>query len=165
MHLLQNKNIKLCWTFHKIEKHTWFHGFPSKDNSLVELRLYCFAPLVYYEHAELFAKDMQTLFLSILYSKFYLRRCWCALIPNQCFYNDFVPLEAFRRHTYTISARKKIYFLILQTTSRLTHWGRVTHICSDNDLSPRRRQAIIWTIAGILSIRRVGTILGEVLSI
>ena len=35
----------------------------------------------------------------------------------------------------------------------LIHWGRVTHICignltiigSDNDLSPGRRQAIIWT--------------------
>ena len=42
----------------------------------------------------------------------------------------------------------------------LTHWGRVTHICvgnlttigSDNGLSPGRRQAIIWTNAGILSI-------------
>ena len=40
----------------------------------------------------------------------------------------------------------------------LTHWGRVTHICvgkqtimgSDNGLSPGRRQAIIWTNAGIL---------------
>ena len=38
----------------------------------------------------------------------------------------------------------------------LTHWGRVTHICvgnltticSDNGLSPGRRQAIIWTNAG-----------------
>ena len=42
--------------------------------------------------------------------------------------------------------------------SCLTHWGRVTHICvgnltiigSDNGLSPGRRQAIIWTKAGIL---------------
>ena len=41
--------------------------------------------------------------------------------------------------------------------NRLTHWGRVTHICvnkliiigSDNGLSPGRRQAIIWTNAGI----------------
>ena len=38
-----------------------------------------------------------------------------------------------------------------------THWGQVTHICaskltnigSDNGLSPRHRQAIIWTNAGI----------------
>ena len=42
----------------------------------------------------------------------------------------------------------------------LTHWGRVTHICvskltiigSDSGLSPGRRQAIIWTNAGILLI-------------
>ena len=42
----------------------------------------------------------------------------------------------------------------------LTHWGRVTHICvstlttigSHNGLSPGRRQAIIWTNAGILFI-------------
>ena len=42
----------------------------------------------------------------------------------------------------------------------LNHWGRLTHICvskltiigSDNGLSPGRRQAIIWTNDGILSI-------------
>ena len=47
----------------------------------------------------------------------------------------------------------------------LTHWGRVTHICvgkltiigSDNGLSPGRRQAIIWTNAGILLIGHLGT--------
>ena len=44
--------------------------------------------------------------------------------------------------------------------NELTHWGRVTHICigkltiivSDNGLSPGRRQAIIWTNAGIVLI-------------
>ena len=58
--------------------------------------------------------------------------------------------------------------------SELTHWGRVTHICvskltiidSDNGLSPGRRQAIIWTNAGIWLIRTLGTnfskILGEI---
>ena len=47
----------------------------------------------------------------------------------------------------------------------LTHWGRMTHICvtylaiiaSDNDLSPSRRQAIIWISAGILLIGPLGT--------
>ena len=47
----------------------------------------------------------------------------------------------------------------------LTHWGQVTHIyvsklaCIglDNGLSPGRRQAIIWTNAGILSIGPLGT--------
>ena len=47
----------------------------------------------------------------------------------------------------------------------LTHWGWVTHICvskltitgSDNGLSPSRRQAIIWTYAGILLIGTLGS--------
>ena len=53
----------------------------------------------------------------------------------------------------------------------LTHWGRVTHICvvkmtiigSDNGLSPGRRQAIIWTNAGILLIGPLGTNFIEIL--
>ena len=51
----------------------------------------------------------------------------------------------------------------------LTHWGRVSHICvgnligSDNGLSPGRRQAIIWTNAGILLIGPLGTNFSEIL--
>ena len=53
----------------------------------------------------------------------------------------------------------------------LTHWGRVTHICvvkltiigSDNGLSPKRRQAIIWTNSGILLIGPLGTNFSEIL--
>ena len=53
----------------------------------------------------------------------------------------------------------------------LTHWGRVPHvwvgnltiICSDNGLSPGRRQAIIWTNAGILLIWPLGTNFSEIL--
>ena len=52
----------------------------------------------------------------------------------------------------------------------LTHWGRVTHICvgkltiigSDNGLSPGRRQAIIWTNAGIELIGPLGTNFNEI---
>ena len=51
------------------------------------------------------------------------------------------------------------------------HWGRVTHLCvgkltiisSDNGLAPGRRQAIIWTNAGILSIGPLGTNFSEIL--
>ena len=54
---------------------------------------------------------------------------------------------------------------------KLAHWGRVTHICvgnlsiigPDNGLSPRRRQAIIWTNAGILLIGLWGTNFSEIL--
>ena len=57
------------------------------------------------------------------------------------------------------------------TVIKLTHWGRVTHICageltiivSDNGLSPGRRQAIIWTNAGILLIGPYGTNFSEIL--
>ena len=53
----------------------------------------------------------------------------------------------------------------------LTHWGQVTHICvgyltiigSGSGLSPGRRQAIIWTNAGILLIGTLGTNFSEVL--
>ena len=53
----------------------------------------------------------------------------------------------------------------------LTHWGRVTHICVvnltiigwDNGLSPGRRQAIIWTIDGILLVGPLGTNFSEIL--
>ena len=51
----------------------------------------------------------------------------------------------------------------------LTHWGRETHTCvnklsiigSDNGLSPGRRQTIIWTNAGILSIGPIGAIFND----
>ena len=48
---------------------------------------------------------------------------------------------------------------LIATVLFLTHWGRVTHTCvskltigSDNGLPPGRRQAIIWTNAGILLV-------------
>ena len=54
----------------------------------------------------------------------------------------------------------------------LTHWGQVTHICvskltiigADSGLSPDRRQAIIWTNAGLLLIGPLGTNFSEILS-
>ena len=54
----------------------------------------------------------------------------------------------------------------------LTHWTewriytsvKLTIIGSDNGFSPGRRQAIIWTNAGILLIRTLETNLNEILS-
>ena len=59
----------------------------------------------------------------------------------------------------------------LRLSHVLSHWGRVTHICvikltivgSDNGLSPGRRQAIIWTNAGLLLIGPLGTNFSEIL--
>ena len=58
-----------------------------------------------------------------------------------------------------------------QWVKQLTHWGRVMHTCvgnlttigSDNGLSPGRRQAIIWTNAGILLIGPLGTKFSQIL--
>ena len=55
--------------------------------------------------------------------------------------------------------------------NELTHWGWVTYICvnkltiigSENGLPPGRRQAIIWTNAGILLIGPLGTNFNEIL--
>ena len=71
---------------------------------------------------------------------------------------------------------------VCEVIKDLTHWGRVTYIyiyihciyiyiCvrklttigSDNGLSPDRRQAIIWTSAGILLIGPLGTNFSEIL--
>ena len=49
----------------------------------------------------------------------------------------------------------------------LSHWGRVTNLTiigSDNGLSPERRQANVWTNAGILLIGTLGTNFSEILS-
>ena len=60
---------------------------------------------------------------------------------------------------------------VISTVSSLSHWGRVMHIFfsnltiigSDNGLLPGRRQAIIWTNAGILLIGPLGTNFGGIL--
>ena len=60
---------------------------------------------------------------------------------------------------------------MLMYSWQLTHWGWVTHICIgklsiiglDNGLSPGRRQAIIWTNAGISLIGALRTNFYEVL--
>ena len=70
---------------------------------------------------------------------------------------------------YIVTLRPVLLYMWFNLT--LTHWGRVTHICvvnltiigSDNGLSPGRRQALIWTNAGILLIGPLGTNFIEIL--
>ena len=74
-------------------------------------------------------------------------------------------------HIFWLSGCTKLFDLVVHMILRhmainvglpnlvLTHWSRAMHICvskltiigSDNHLSPGRRQAIIWTIAGIFN--------------
>ena len=72
---------------------------------------------------------------------------------------------------YIMWMNKKLCVHQVLTSDVLTHWGQVTHICvgklpiigSDNGLSPERRQAIIWTNAGILLIGPFRTNSSEIL--
>ena len=82
------------------------------------------------------------------------------------------PLRPLWRHCNEFQGIKTYYMGdYLCCMDHLTHWGRVTHICvskiiiigSDDGLSPDRRQAIIWTNAGILLIGPWGTNFSEIL--
>ena len=75
----------------------------------------------------------------------------------------------------SVAPQTSICIEVCGCTSKLapyysTHWDRVTHICvgnltingSNNGLSPGWRQAIIWTIDGILLIGALGTNFSEI---
>ena len=69
-----------------------------------------------------------------------------------------------------MSMSELCWWVALVWEQLLSHWSRVTHICvdnlttigSDNGLSPGRRQAIIWTNAGILLIGPLWTNFSEI---
>ena len=80
----------------------------------------------------------------------------------------FKPETAMNRDNWSLDL--SVLLLLIQVVRTiLSHWDRVTHICvgnltiigSDNGLSPGRRQAIIWTNAGILLIGPLGTNFSE----
>ena len=74
----------------------------------------------------------------------------------------WIPKFSFKKMHLNMSSAKCQQFC--SSLNMLTHWGRATHICvskltiigSDNGLSPDRRQAIIWTNAGLLFIGPLG---------
>ena len=97
----------------------------------------------------------------------------CESSPNVRAKNIHIRYTFFRREKSTrwtfkcgLNSLRLVEFYLF-----LTHWGRVTHVCvskltnivSDNGLSPGRRQAIIWTNAGILLIGPLGTNSSEIL--
>ena len=97
--------------------------------------------------------------------------------PNWAF-PDYRPVAAFKSLRFALFihagwfATMSIWNsnILPHNENTLTHWRRVTHICvskltiigSDNGLSPNRRQAIIWTNAGILLIGPLGTNFNEI---
>ena len=98
---------------------------------------------------------------SLMAPSHYLNPRW--LIISGVLWHSHVQISVLRICTSKIADRVG--------ANELTHWGWVTHICiayltiiaSDNGLSPSQRQAIIWTNAGILLIRPLGTNFSEIL--
>ena len=103
-------------------------------------------------------------------------------ISDSCWYPDYISatgglgLKYGCHKAWQIIMRPTQYIVLHHRLSisrqmGLTHWGRTMHICvgklttigSDNGLSPVRRQAIIWTNAGILSNGTLGTNFSEIL--
>ena len=78
-----------------------------------------------------------------------------------CLMNASEPILRWKNTIYSLSSDVMYW----------NHWGWVTNICfseltiigSNNGLSPARRQAIIWTIAGVLLIGPLGTNFIEIL--
>ena len=76
-----------------------------------------------------------------------------------------------RRKSLEFNIHDHLWGMTMYDWRWLTHWGRVTHIrvvkltiiASYNGLSPGRRQAIIWTNAGILLIGPLGTKFNKIL--
>ena len=102
----------------------------------------------------------------------YLNQCWLFIIEARwnLVHDNFA--ETVLHITWNKMFENRIWYLKIlyfPGTKELTHSGRVTHICvsrltitgSDNDLSPGRSQAIIWTNAGILLIGPSGTNFSE----
>ena len=99
------------------------------------------------------------------------------MVPSWHRYTLRVTVPLWRESTYHRWIPQKVsdmllwYLFVDRLYKLLTHWGRVTHICvgkltiigSDNGLSPERRQAIIWTNAGILFIGPLRTTFSEIL--
>ena len=136
----------------------------------------------------MFLRRTQWQFCPLIFSWF--ETCWFLWISSEFtgfrgVYHSFRPTPCstlwhhgpFYQHVNTdkylfpISYMKYNYSSMPNFNGSLTHWGRATHICvgkvttisSDNGLSPERRQAIIWTIAGMLLIGPLGTNFSEIL--
>ena len=83
---------------------------------------------------------------------------WAPKVSNQ---NTGYAVWLYQPVPWWFTALSEDQLLLRARLVCLTHWGRVTHICvskinvicSDNGLSPGRRQAIIWINARILIVR------------
>ena len=111
------------------------------------------------------------------FTRLHMKLCQYIMVPIWFFIGKH--MHGLRCHHHHTKVSQMIWFTIngwniwsmLWRQLFLAHWGRVMLICagklaiigSDNGLSPGRRQAIIWTNAGILLIGPLGTNFSEIL--
>ena len=104
-----------------------------------------------------------------------------------CEEQGFIFFSLFQIYLYRVNHSVKLFFHAITGTNddpdlshhmallgpnELTHWGKVIYLCvskltiigSDNGLLPGQCQSVIWTNAGILLIRTLGTHFIEILS-
>ena len=86
--------------------------------------------------------------------------CGCTSSGWECLSFEICPLELLK--STTASSEAMGMFNSLRPSDAYTCVSKLTVIGSDNGLSPDRRQAIIWTNAGILLIGPLGTNFSEI---
>ena len=80
--------------------------------------------------------------------------------------NDFfwlILVQIWLQNSWAKSFAARLWINSLRPSDAYICVGKLTIIGSDNGLSPSRRQAIIWTNAGILLIGALGTNVSEIL--
>ena len=110
---------------------------------------------------------MDGLYLSMSKSLLYVRKL-VLVIPVLCYFYLCVTKLYFNPCKYARDINLWDYSIV---DRHLSHWDRVTHICVskltiiglDNNLSPCRHKAIIWTIADIFFIGLLGTNFDDIL--
>ena len=155
-----------CHFHQTILENAWISFFPAHMTCIETQRYGWLKPngvynLIFevYPSMLCFNKSMQSLchawcYVKVWINMLYSMQAWCSK-----------PKAVWKE--WTVNKHEETSFYVM-----LTHWGRMTHICvsklniigSDNGLSPGRRQAIIWTSAGILLMGPLGTNFSEILS-
>ena len=121
---------------------------------------------IHYSHVKRFHHIALVNWCFIIHDKIsFVRCCWLLVVVDVYTLQDLYNQNDWQ----DVSIRWAATLLYPSFGLSLTHWRRVTHICvsrltitgSDNGLSPGRRQAIIWTNAGILLIGPLGANFSE----
>ena len=120
-----------------------------------DIALYVFSPVGLTSCHEIYTRCCVKNSLIVVFECFHKLLSFCTFLRHQGSQN--ATLHHWERKIGAVDEPLVPCMMVHFRVLVLTHWGRVTLICvskltiigSDNGLSPGRRQAIIWTNAGI----------------